>query len=91
MDTAVLVAIITGAISLVGTIITVTMANKQTLATLSEQSKLADENIKGKIGVIETKIEALSDKVDKHNQMVERTYNLESRVSVLESKKGEKT
>lgn len=88
MDTAVLVAIITGAISLIGTIITVLMANKSTLAALSEQSKLADENIKGKISVIETKIDDLSKRVDKHNSMVERTYNLESRVSVLESKKG---
>ena len=86
MDTAVLVAIITGAVSLIGTVITVLMANRSTLAALSEQSRLADENIKGKISVIETKIDALSSRVDKHNQMVERTYNLESRVSVLESK-----
>lgn len=86
MDSAIWVAIITGAISLIGTIITVTMANRQTLATLSEQSKLADENIKGKISVIETRIKDLSDKVDKHNSMVERTYNLETRVAVLEKK-----
>lgn len=88
MDTSIWVAIITGAISLVGTIITVLMANRQTLATLSEQSKLADESIKGKIGVIETKISVLSEKVDKHNKIIERTYDLESRVSVLEAKKG---
>ena len=86
MDTSIWVAIITGAISLVGTVITVTMANKQTLSTLSEQSKLADESIRGRIGVIETKIEALSNKVDKHNAVVERTYNLETRVAVLEEK-----
>lgn len=88
MDSAIMVAIITGAISLLGTIITVTMANKQTLATLSEQSKLADENINGKIKVIETKIDTLNQRVEKHNSMVERTYDLESRVSVLEAKKG---
>lgn len=88
MDSAIWVAIITGAISLIGTIITVTMANRQTLATLSEQSKLADENIKGKIGVIEQQIKDLSNKVDKHNAVVERTYNLETRVAVLEDKKG---
>lgn len=86
MDSAIWVAIITGSISLIGTIITVTMANRQTLSTLSEQSKLADENIKGKISVIETRIKDLSDKVDKHNSMVERTYNLETRVAVLEKK-----
>lgn len=86
MDSAIVVAIITGAISLIGTIITVTMANRQTLATLSEQSKLADESIKGKVNVIEQQIKDLSEKVDKHNKIVERTYNLETRVSVLEQK-----
>ena len=86
MDSAIWVAIITGSISLIGTIITVTMANRQTLATLSEQSKLADESIKGKVNVIEQQIKDLSEKVDKHNKMVERTYNLETRVSVLEQK-----
>ncbi len=88
MDNAILVAIITGAISLIGTIITVMAANKQTLATLSEQSKLADEKINGQICVIEEKIDTLSKRVEKHNSMVERTYNLETRVSVLEAKKG---
>lgn len=86
METSVLVAIITAGVSLIGTVITVLMANRQTLATISEQSKLTDENIKGKISVIETKIDELSKRVDKHNQMVERTYNLESRVAVLEKK-----
>ena len=88
MDTNVIVAIITAGVSLIGTVITVMMANRQTLAAMSEQSKLTDENIKGKISVIETKIDELSKRVDKHNQTVERTYNLESRVAVLE-KKGE--
>lgn len=86
METSVLVAIITAGVSLIGTVITVLMANRQTLATISEQSKLTDENIKGKISVIETKIDELSKRVDKHNQTVERTYNLESRVAVLEKK-----
>jgi cell division protein FtsN len=88
MDSAIWVAIITGLISLIGTVITVTMANKQTLNTLSEQSKLADEKINGRIKVIEEKIDNLSKRVEKHNSMVERTYSLESRVSVLEAKKG---
>lgn len=86
MDTNVIVAIITAGVSLIGTVITVLMANRQTLAAMSEQSKLTDENIKGKISVIETKIDEMSKRIDKHNQMVERTYNLESRVAVLEKK-----
>ena len=86
MDNAVLVAIITAGVSLIGTIITVIVANRQTIATMSEQSKLADERIQGQIAVIDTKIQTLSERVEKHNSMVERTYNLESRVSVLEAK-----
>ena len=88
MDTSIWVAVVTGGISLLGTVITVMAANKQTLAKLSEQSKLADEKINGRIGVIEEKIDYLSKRVEKHNSMVERTYSLESRVSVLEAKKG---
>lgn len=88
MESSIWVAIITGLISLIGTIITVMMTNKQTLNTLSEQSKLADEKINGKIGVIEEKIDTLSKRVEKHNSMVERTYNLETRVAVLEDRKG---
>jgi len=88
VEASIWVAIITGLISLIGTVITVTMANKQTLNTLSEQSKLADEKINGRIKVIEEKIDNLSKRVEKHNSMVERTYSLESRVSVLEAKKG---
>lgn len=86
MDTAILVAIITGAISLLGTIITVTATNRQTLAKLSEQSKLADASINEKISVIQEKIDTLNQRVEKHNSMVERTYNLETRVAVLEKK-----
>ena len=86
MDTNVIVAIITAGVSLIGTVITVMMANRQALAAMSEQSKLTDEKIKGKISVIETKIDELSKRIEKHNQMVERTYSLETRVSVLEKK-----
>lgn len=86
----VLVAIITAGVSLVGTIITVVMTNRSTLAAMSEQSKLADEKINGQINVIQTEIQTLSDRVEKHNSMVERTYNLESRVAVLEARNAQK-
>ena len=84
MDSTVLVAIVTAGIGLVGTIITVLAANRSTLAAMSEQSKVTDENIKGQIKLIESKITTLSERVDKHNNAVERTYNLEARVKVLE-------
>ena len=88
MDNTVLVAVITAGVSLVGTIITVVAANRSTLSAMSEQSKLADEKIQGKIAVIEEKIDTLSTGVDKHNNLVERTYNLEKTVAVLEAEGG---
>ena len=89
MPDAIIVAIITAGLSLVGTIITVVAANRNTLAAMSEQSKLADEKIHGEIAVIQHDIKALSDRVEKHNQVLERTYDLETRVSVLEAKNKE--
>ena len=86
MSSEVLVAIITAGVSLIGTVITVLVANRSTLSALSEQSKIADEKIQGQINVLQTEIQTLSQRVEKHNQMVERTYNLESRVAVLEAK-----
>ena len=86
MDNAVLVAIITAGVSLIGTIITVVAANRNTLATLQEQTRVRDENIQGQINLIQNEIQTLSDRVEKHNKIVERTYNLESRVAVLEAK-----
>lgn len=84
----VLVAIITAGVSLIGTVITVVMANRSTLAALDKKSELSDAEIKGEINVIREEIKTLSDRVEKHNSMVERTYNLESRVAVLEATKA---
>ncbi|MBR2799797.1 MAG: hypothetical protein IKE04_02755 [Oscillospiraceae bacterium] len=76
MDSAILVAVITAGVGLVGTIITVLAANKSTLSAMSEQSKLADEKIQGQINVIQTEIKTLSDRVEKHNSIIERTFHL---------------
>lgn len=85
---AVIVAIITAGVSLIGTIITVLAANKSTIAAMSEQSKVADERIQGQIIGIQHDIQTLTNKVEKHNKVIERTYNLEGRVKVLEAKGG---
>ena len=41
-------------------------------------------SISNRIAIIETKIDALNDRVEKHNNMVERTYILETKVQHLE-------
>ena len=78
------VAVITAACSLAGTIITVLVANRQTLAALDKKSELSDEKIQGEIKVIKTEIKTLSDRVEQHNNLIDRTYKLEAAVTELQ-------
>ena len=80
--------IIVAAISLVGTIITVWAANRHTLAELEKKSELSDQKLDAKLekhqAVTDTKIDELTRKVEKHNQMIERTYILEGKMTECE-------
>ena len=80
--------IIVAAVSLLGTIITVWAANKHTLAELDKKSELSDANLDAKLekhqAVTDTKIDELTRKVEKHNNMIERTYQLEGRMTEVE-------
>lgn len=80
--------IIVALVSLVGTIITVWAANRHTLAELDKKSELSDAKIDAKLerhqAVTDTKIDELTRKVEKHNNMIERTYQLEGRMAELE-------
>ena len=81
-------AIIVAVISLIGTIITIWAANKHTLSELEKKSELSDQRIDAKLekhqAVTDTKIDELTRKVEKHNSMIERTYQLEGRMSEVE-------
>ena len=80
--------IIVAAVSLLGTIITVWAANKRTLAELDKKSELSDARLDAKLekhqAVTDTKIDELTRKVEKHNNMIERTYQLEGRMTEVE-------
>lgn len=52
----------------------------------SHQRKTAQEQHKTTIALIEYKLDQLTAKVEKHNSVVERTYELERRVEVDEEK-----
>ena len=86
MSEAVLVALITGGLTLIGTVVTVVVSHRQTIATLEKNSAVADEKIQGEINVLKADIRTLSNRVEAHNKMVERTYQLERRADVLEEK-----
>ena len=80
--------IIVAIVSLVGTIITVWAANKHTLDELDKKSEVSDAKIDAKLdrfqAVTDTKIDELARKVEKHNNMIERTYQLEGRMTEVE-------
>ena len=80
--------IIVALVSLVGTIVTVWAANRHTLAELDKKSELSDAKIDAKLdrhqAVTDTKIDELARKVEKHNNMIERTYQLEGRMTEVE-------
>lgn len=84
MSEAVIVALITGAVSLIGTIVTVLVANQKTLAAMDKKSDVTDEKLHGELNVLKADIRTLSNKVEAHNRMIERTYALERRADVQE-------
>lgn len=86
MSEAIIVAIITGGLTLLGTVVTVVVSHRQTIATLEKNSAVADEKIQGEINVLKADIRTLSNRVEAHNKVVERTYKLEERMSVAEER-----
>lgn len=86
MSDAILVALITGGLTLLGTVITVVVSHRQTISTLEKNSAIADEKIQGEINVIKADIRTLSNRVEEHNKVVERTYKLERHADVIDEK-----
>lgn len=50
------------------------------------QSKQTDKKNEEMIGLIQYKIEELTKRVDKHNNVIERTYKLEEQTAIQEEK-----
>ena len=88
MSEAVIAAIISAGLALVGTVITVVKTNQATLAALDKKSELSDAKLEAELkkytAVTDTKIEELTQKVEKHNNLIERVYKLEGRMNEAE-------
>lgn len=84
MSDAVIVAIITGAISLLGAFISSRKSTSDMFAKLDKQSELSDAKLDREIAVVKTEITALSQRVTLHNNMIERVYKLEGRMDEAE-------
>lgn len=81
MSDAVIVALITVTANIILQVVLAGAQSKDLLEKLRSESMLADEQIKSEIkannALIYEKIDELSRRVEKHNSVVERTYELE--------------
>lgn len=84
MSEAVVVALITGGLSLVGIIITSARSNQQLFAKLDKQTELSDAKLDKEIAVIKTEITTLSEEVRKHNAFAERIPTLEEKAKAAD-------
>lgn len=97
MAPAVIAALITGGISLLGIIVTTAMQQRKISEEFQKQSmefqrqsEVADVKLQAKLenfqAVTNEKIDELSKRVEKHNNLVERTYRLEENSAVMAEK-----
>jgi len=70
VDPAIIVSIITGALSLAGVIITNVNSNRK-----------IEHQLEVSMAITNTKLEDLTKQVEKHNQVIERTFKLEQAVA----------
>lgn len=84
MSEGVIVAVITGLLTLIGTIITVVIGNNKSMAAMEKNQAVTD-----------TKLDNLTEEVKRHNNFAQRIpvietqiQNLDNRVSKLEVEHG---
>lgn len=77
MDPAIIVSIITGGLSLAGVIITNMNSNRK-----------IERQLEVSMAITNTKLEDLTKQVEKHNQVIERTFKLEQAVEDLKGAKS---
>ena len=75
MDPAIIVSIITGVLSLAGVIITNVNSNRK-----------IERQLEVSMAITNTKLEDLTKQVEKHNQVIERTYKLEQAVEDIQKR-----
>ena len=84
MSEAVIVALITGGLSLAGVIFTSYRSNQQLYAKLDKQSELSDAKLDKEIAVIKNEIATLSEEVRRHNNFAERIPTLEEKAKAAD-------
>ena len=74
---AIIVSIITGVLSLAGVIITNVSSNRK-----------IEQQLQVSMAITNTKLEDLTKQVEKHNQVIERTFKLEQAVADMKGGKA---
>lgn len=90
MSDAVIVALITVGANLIVTLASAAVQSKNVMEKIRSESELSDAKLDAKLdkwaAVQAEKIDELSRRVEKHNQVVERTYALEERMGRADEK-----
>lgn len=72
---AIIVALITGGLSFLGIVY-----------TSRQQHSITIEEVKNEMSLIKKDIKSLEEKQDKHNSLIERVYNIETTLQVMDTK-----
>ena len=72
---AIIVASITGGLSFLGIV-----------DTSKQQHSITIEEVKNELSLIKKDIKSLEEKQDKHNSLIERVYNIETTLQVMDTK-----
>lgn len=72
---SIVVALITGGLSFIGIIY-----------TSKQQHSITIEEVKNEVALIKKDIKSLEEKQDKHNSLIERVYNIEATLKVMDNR-----
>ena len=84
MSEAVITALITGGLALLGVWLTNRKSTAVLFAKLDKQSELSDAKLDKEIAVVKTEIENLSNEVRRHNGHAERITTLEEKAKAAD-------
>lgn len=73
-------------INLIGSILTGSLALVGVIYTSKQQHNITIEKVKNEVSLIKKDIKTLEEKQDKHNSLIERVYNIEATLKVMDNR-----
>lgn len=86
MSETVIAALIAGGVTLVVCLLNNMFQQKRMASTVAEQQWKATNELRHEIQLLSVKLETVSENVEKHNNVIERTYHLEKEAVLQEEK-----